>query len=282
MRLRHLLAAGLSLAFMSLTACGTTYSLPEVSEGSEAQARTMFAAEQSKTHRAKTSSQAAVARLERVASRVKPVASSFCQSQLGERADKSCDLPILIDRDMPVANAYHTRDAEDQPYVAVTVPMLLEIGSDDELAFILGHEYGHHIADHIEKGRQQALAGALILGAITAAGQAYATEANPYRYTGGDSAEMERNVNLGMALGHSAYSQSYELESDVIATHITRAAGYDPIEGAKFFARAAAAKTSAGNLSFWGTHPPDAVRLATVIEAEKAASAGQALARKAR
>ena len=74
MRLRHLLAAGLSLAFMSLTACGTTYSLPEVSEGSEAQARTMFAAEQSKT------SQAAVARLERVASRVKPVASSFCRA----------------------------------------------------------------------------------------------------------------------------------------------------------------------------------------------------------
>ena len=80
MRLRHLLAAGLSLAFMSLTACGTTYSLPEVSEGSEAQARTMFAAEQSKTHRAKTSSQAAVARLERVASRVKPVASLFCRA----------------------------------------------------------------------------------------------------------------------------------------------------------------------------------------------------------
>jgi len=89
-------------------------------------------------------------------------------------------------------------------------------------------------------------------------------------------------VNLGMALGHSAYSQSYELESDVIATHITRAAGYDPIEGAKFFARAAAAKTSAGNLSFWGTHPPDAVRLATVIEAEKVVSARQGLSRRSR
>ncbi|MBJ3764641.1 M48 family metalloprotease [Maribius pontilimi] len=121
------------------------------------------------------------------------------------------------------------------------------------------------------------MAGAIILGAITATSQAYATQANPYRYTGADSAEMRRNMELGVAIGQKAYSQSYELESDVIATYITKNAGYDPVEGAKFFARPAAARTSAGNLSFWGTHPPDAKRLATVIETAKKAGSGQML-----
>ena len=110
--------------------------------------------------------------------------------------------------------------------------------------------------------------------------RAYATSADPYRYTGNDAAEMRRNMGLGAAVGQKAYSQSYELESDVIATHITKAAGYDPIEGAKFFARPEDAKTEAGNLSFWGTHPPDALRLATVIETAKAAEAGEALVAK--
>lgn len=280
MKIRRLLGAGFALALMGLSACGTTYDLPKVSETSQTEARTMFATEQAANRRGNTSPQAAQARFQRVVSRVRPVAASFCESQLAGRKNKVCDMPVIIDQKMPVANAYHTRDGKDKPYVAVTVPMLQQIRSDDELAFILGHEYGHHIADHIEKGRQQAMAGALILGAITATGQAYATNSNPYRYTGNDSAEMQRNMSLGAAAGQSAYSQTYELESDVLATHITRAAGYDPVEGAKFFARPAEAKTSAGNLSFWGTHPPNATRLATVIEAEKTAAAGQGLTRK--
>ena len=118
------------------------------------------------------------------------------------------------------------------------------------------------------------------MGALTAVGQAYATSADPYRYTGNDAAEMHQNMGLGAAVGQKAYSQTYELESDVIATHITKAAGYDPIKGAKFFARPETAKTQAGNLSFWGTHPPNAQRLATVIEAAKGAEAGAGLVAK--
>ena len=193
---------------------------------------------------------------------------------------KVCDLPVSIDTEAPVRNAYIERDGSGQSRISITTPMLMDARSDDEIAFVLSHEYGHHIADHIKKGEQQAVAGALILGAITAMGQAYATSADPYRDTGNDAAELERNMGLGAAVGQRAYSQSYELESDVIATHITKAAGYDPIEGAKFFARPEDTKTEAGNLSFWGTHPPNAQRLATVIETAKAAEAGEALVAK--
>lgn len=278
--LKRLIRTSRVLAVLGLAACGTTYDLPEVSSASTTEAKTMFAQERATAQATTYNPAEAAARFRRVVSRVKPAAVSFCQSQSVDRPGKVCDLPILIDDEMPVANAYQTRDNADRPFIAFTIPMLLDVRNDDELAFVLGHEYAHHIADHIEKGRQQAMAGALILGALTATSQAYATSANPYRYTGNDSAEMQRNMGLGAAAGQSAYSQSYELESDVVATHIARAAGYDPVEGAKFFARPAPAKTSAGNLSFWGTHPPNAVRLGTVIETAKAAASGGALVRK--
>ena len=35
--------------------------------------------------------------------------------------------------------------------------------------------------------------------------------------------------------------------------------------GARFFARPEAAQTTQGQLSFWGTHPPDEKRFATVL-----------------
>ncbi len=282
MTLRRRTGLGLVLVLMGLAACGTTYDLPKVSTTSDAEASMMFAQEQATNRKGASTPQVAKARFDRVVSRVSPVAASFCRSQAVDQADKVCNVPIHIDAKMPVANAYQTRDEQDNPYIAFTIPMLLDVSSDDELAFILGHEYAHHIADHIEKGRQQALAGAIILGALTATSQAYASQANPYRYTGNDSAELQRSMGLGAAVGEIAYSQSYELESDLIATHITRAAGYDPVKGAKFFARPAPARTTGGNLSFWGTHPPNAKRLATVIEAEKSASIGQGLVRKQR
>nr|WP_268968575.1 M48 family metalloprotease [Palleronia pontilimi] len=109
----------------------------------------MFAEERRVSTRRATSSNVAAARFKRVVSRVKPVAISLCRTHSDAEAEKACDLPVLVDTDMPVANAYQTRDAQDRPFVAFTIPMLMQIESDDEMAFILGHEYGHHIADHI-------------------------------------------------------------------------------------------------------------------------------------
>ena len=143
--------------------------------------------------------------------------------------------------------------------------MIADARNEHEIAFILGHEVGHHIGRHIQKKNQQALAGALVLGALTAVGKAYESRANPYRDTAMDQREMNRNMEAGFALGRRAFSQTYELEADVIGTYISRSAGYDPVLGARFFARPEPAKTVDGKLSFWGTHPPDEERLATIL-----------------
>ncbi|MDC1291807.1 M48 family metalloprotease, partial [Planktomarina temperata] len=143
----------------------------------------------------------------------------------------------------------------------MSMPLLKDTESDDEVAFVMSHEFGHLIGRHIDKQKKQALTGAIILGAITAYGNAYAASAGQYY----DPNDVTRSMELGAAVGSKAYSQTYELESDTLGTYIAQLAGYDPVNGAKFFARPEDVRTRAGNLSFWGTHPPNEKRLATVI-----------------
>jgi hypothetical protein len=106
----------------------------------------MFAREQANDLQVRPNPQGAQSRFEHDVARVEPIATACCQSQLAGRKDKVRDMQARI---------------------------------GDEIISILGHEDGHHIADHIEKSHQQALACALVPLAIIATSQAYATQANP-------------------------------------------------------------------------------------------------------
>ncbi|MBO9428121.1 M48 family metalloprotease [Sulfitobacter sp. R18_1] len=248
------------LMLSGLTACGTTFQLPELGELQTQQATKMFAEARAESPRRALSNAAAEQRFRRVSGRVASVGKKYCEVTTADKKDFNCNVNIDIDRKMNNRNAYFTYE-NDQPIIRITMPMLRDTASDDEVAFILSHEYGHLIGRHIEKQQQQAMAGALILGAMGAAANTYSINNGGYY----DPTLVDTSMRAGAAIGGRAYSQTYELESDTLGTRITAAAGYDPIEGAKFFARPEKAKSSTGNLSFWGTHPPDEKRLATVL-----------------
>ena len=247
--------ATLGLCF-GVTACGTTYQLPEISPDQTAQASHIFAQAAAEPARANLSNAAAERRFRRVAARIEPVGRSYCETLTKDTAGSNCAVDIAIDRQMEDRNAYFTYH-EGQPIIRVSLPLVKDTRNDDELAFVLGHEYGHLIGKHTEKQKQQAIAGALIVGVIAGAVTA---DSGVF-----DSGIVEAGVGIGAAVGTYAYSQSFELESDTLGTRIADAAGYDAVEGAKYFAKPEDARTTAGKLSFWGTHPPDAKRLATVL-----------------
>lgn len=268
---------------LSLTACGTTYAVPRASDVHTQAAAAMFAEERNpQTSRAgqRLSPAAARRQFSQVVARVEPAAERFCRQETVDRKNFDCDIKIEIDDRASFRNAYQTYGANDEIIVGFTLPMIMDARNPDELAFVMGHEMGHHIGQHISKQQQQAIAGALIMGAITAYGQASANSTNPYRYRGNDQHEMNRNVALGMGAGQAAYSQTYELESDVIGTAIAKMAGYDPVKGARYFARPEETKMADGSLSFWGTHPPDAKRIATVLATLDGIEANGGIARK--
>ncbi len=266
------------LGIAVLTACGTTYVVPDASDETAQQAARMFSEERNPaTSRsgAQKSPELAARQFIEVARRVEPVAERFCAQETAEIEGFTCDVRILVDDRMPFRNAYHMYAPDGTPIVAFTLPMVADARNEHEIAFVLGHEFGHHIARHIEKKQQQAVAAGLIMGGL----MAIATAQDPYYNQYQAQQDIENATELGFALGQHAYSHQYELEADVIGTYIAKTAGYDPVQGARFFARPESQRRSDGALSFWGTHPPDEQRLATVIEVSTALDKGQGLLR---
>lgn len=265
--------------FTLFAACGTTYNMPDVDIATKEEAATLFAQAQAMPQRSPQNLRASIARFERVASRVQPAAKQLCENEIVQTTQIDCNVSIEIDTQMQVRNAYFTYAApgNQDPVIRFSIPILQDAQSDDEIAFILGHEYGHLLGQHIEKQQQQALTGALIFGAIAA----YANAQSAYYGGYNDPNAVSRAVEDGAAIGQLVYSQTYELESDMLGARIASAAGYDPIEGAKFFARPERTHVRPGELSFWGTHPANEARLEMVITTVKQIEANQALQRKA-
>lgn len=253
-------AAALTFASL-LSACGTTYQIPDTKGHADQTAEVMFAQARAVNHTTRISANAGQARFNRVASRIVPVAQQLCTQETANVANFDCQVRVEIDRQLTDRNAYFTY-VNERPVIRMSMPLLQDTANDDEVAFVMGHEFGHLIGRHIHKQQQQQLAGALILGAVTAAANAQAASAGQYY----DPNAIERNMAIGAAVGSMAYSQTFELESDMLGTRIASAAGYDAVKGARYFAKPEDVRSQSGqSLSFWGTHPPNKKRLATVI-----------------
>ncbi|MFN3938232.1 MAG: M48 family metalloprotease [Gemmobacter sp.] len=179
-----------------------------------------------------------------VVARVQPVAEQVCRER---GAGRRCDFLIRVD-DRPGVpiNAYQTVAPDGRPLIVFTGALIRDARNADELAFVLGHEAAHHIAGHIPRTRDTALAGAIVAGTLAAMG-------------GADPGTIRTAQNLGAAVGARTYSREFELEADALGTVIAYRAGFDPERGIGFFNRL----PDPGN-RFLGTHPPNAARVEIV------------------
>ncbi|MDW3225158.1 MAG: M48 family metallopeptidase [Paracoccaceae bacterium] len=175
---------------------------------------------------------------------VEPVAEQECRERT---ARVNCNFKILVDgRPGQAANAYQTLDSSGRPIIAFTQALIDDARNADELAFVLGHEAAHHIAGHIARQQQNAVAGAVIAGSLAV-------------LLGGGAEAVESAQRTGAQVGARTYSKDFELEADALGTIITARAGYNPLRGAQFFARI----PDPGD-KFLGTHPPNSQRLEVV------------------
>ncbi|MGC3939193.1 M48 family metallopeptidase [Roseobacter sp. EG26] len=179
-----------------------------------------------------------------VVSTVEPVAERECRARTSR---VNCDFKILVDeRPNQPANAFQTLDKSGRPIIAFTLALIKDARNTDELAFVMGHEAAHHIAGHIARQQQNAVAGAVIAGSLAV-------------LLGGTGEAVESAQRTGAQVGARTYSKDFELEADALGTVITARAGYDPLRGAEFFTRI----PDPGD-RFLGTHPPNRQRLETV------------------
>ena len=175
-----------------------------------------------------------------VVARVKPVAENYCRSL---RRVANCDFQIVIDdRPGQPPNAFQTVDRTGRPILAFTVPLIREVRNRDELAFVLGHEAAHHIAGHLPRQQNTAVAGAVLAGVLA-------------HVSGGGEQVIASAQEFGAFVGARQYSKDFELEADRLGAEIAYAAGFDPRAGAAFFDRI----PDPGD-QFLGSHPANADR----------------------
>jgi predicted Zn-dependent protease len=189
------------------------------------------------------SQSSALSAFARVARQVAPVARQSCRSLYPTAPVTFCDFrtAILNDPGQP-PNAFQTIGRDGRPVITFNINMLRTARNDHEIAFVMGHEAGHQIARHLIRKSGNRAAGAALGGILVA-------------IAGGD---VQSGMDLGGMIGGRAYSREFELQADTIGTHIAYRAGYDPVIGARSFAR------NPGSSDILSTHPPSSQRIQTV------------------
>jgi len=138
--------------------------------------------------------------------------------------------------------------------IAVNRGLLLELGSEAELAAVLGHEIVHAAARHgaLAMQRNMLIQGALLATTIAARTSDYSNLA-------------VGAASLGAQLINQRYGRSAELEADYYGMNYLSAAGYDPqaaVALQETFVRLSEGRSEDWVSGLFASHPPSAERVA--------------------
>ncbi|MCS7223623.1 MAG: M48 family metallopeptidase, partial [Armatimonadetes bacterium] len=134
--------------------------------------------------------------------------------RIGKSLVKVCDRP-----NMPYSFKVLKEDKELNAFAApggfiyITDALVKVLESDDEIAFVLGHEIGHISGDHIRKRLSQMLLGSTLLDILT----------------GRSSQSVQLGSQVAFLLYERGYSRNHERDADTRAITYMQRAGYNPI-----------------------------------------------------
>jgi Zn-dependent protease with chaperone function len=126
----------------------------------------------------------------------------------------------VLDTDPPIVNAFVTGGK----YIYVFTGLIKQAETDDELAFVLGHELGHSL---LKQNLRQKDDITTTLGGLATLIAAVAAKNS-----------LKDVQAVTQAVG-AEYSRTDEEEADALAVAIAWRAGFDPLRGVDFFSRGA-------------------------------------------
>lgn len=197
------------------------------------------------------------------ANRLRRVAPALCAHAGAE----SCFFDVaFVDDDLVNAQA------SDGQRIEIFRGLLDFLDTEDEIAAVIGHEMGHHIAAHLEEARQNASVGAVIAGLLMGGALAASGYQSSYYY---DPYEAQRviynSMQMGAAIGVIAFSKEQEREADLISAYLLQRAGYDLHAAGQVWTVLARMDTDT-RASWLDTHPAGPERIAAwekaIIEVE--------------
>jgi predicted Zn-dependent protease len=142
--------------------------------------------------------------------------------------------------------------------IVVYTGLMALVGSDDELAVVLGHEVAHAVAKHSNERMSQqmvAQAGAAAVG--------YATQERSAMVQAAASGIYGLGAQYGALL---PFSRKHESEADYMGLVLMTMAGYDP-DAAPAFWRKMSANSGGKTPELLSSHPSDATRTAALQKA---------------
>ncbi len=134
-------------------------------------------------------------------------------------------------------------------FIYITRALLEALESDDEVAFVLGHEIGHVAGDHIRKQLSQAIAGSILLDILT----------------GGSSQLVRIGSDIMFSLYQSGYSRQHERDADTRGVRYMKAAGYNPVAAITAL-RKLGTERYRGLVKWFGTHPDVPSRIERIAQ----------------
>ena len=132
--------------------------------------------------------------------------------------------------------------------------------SDDEIAMVIAHEFGHHIANHLEETAFRMGISTLVMAGAYAGIAASGASANPYYESNIYNATIAGS-QLGGKVGRVIFSPQQELEADYLSAIILSRSGYDTRK-ARAIIVTLSQLGSSPSAGFWSTHPGGVERLA--------------------
>jgi predicted Zn-dependent protease len=190
-------------------ACGTRYALPTISADEMEAARRSIGVTLPLVSNER-STQASAVMLDSVVQRMTAAAQPLCAAYL----HAPCKFQVALDPSMvPSAEAY------SQERITVSAGMMNILDNEDEIAAVVGHEFGHHLAGHIGHRVARAMAAgaaaSAVLGVVV-----------PF---GGVAAWMlgQGAAELGASVARLTFSKEEEREADYLDAYLVARAGYD-------------------------------------------------------
>jgi len=226
-----------------------------------------------------TDSQYAMLKLSEIYEQLEPSATFMCR-YLEERSVARCSNWDVNYSEDEGFNAY----AADAQTVVIQKGVFDVAKADEEIAFILAHELGHHMLNHIEEERTNRRVGyfmGLVLSAAIAYNQTKDTTCRPGYVRIGNvvlppncdevrrrTAERESDImgigtNLGTIVANLKYSSDQESEADLIAAYILSNSGMSLFRARPIMLELGRTDKAPGRrTNFFDTHPVGPERLA--------------------
>ena len=144
-------------------------------------------------------------------------------------------------------------------YVYTTTALMKAVGSDDELAGVIGHEVGHIAARHPIK-RLEASLGYSLLSAVAVALMNPGSNEEVQRLR-----DIQEVANLTYQLIELGYSRNDEMAADSLALRYTKRTGYNPAAVLTFMEKLLRQEQPGSEwLVFMRSHPHSRDRIAAI------------------